>query len=277
VIAYYEPGRHLIGKLRFDILDASGKVIETLPASKRPGINRVVWSMRTPAPRTPPAAQVAFGSIQGPRWLPGTYTARLTSGTTVLTTPIEVVLDRRATFTLADRQAQFDALQKLNDLFGRMTDLVARINAVRQGADRRAAGLRDGDALKAGLTDLSAKADALRKEIVATKEGGAITGEERIREKTSQLYGAVVFYEGRPADYYLTRIDSLSHERRDVADEFDAFIAKDLAPANKLLAGKKLSPVTPLTREAWEKASDEAEGGGAAAAKVLSGHLVNMR
>jgi hypothetical protein len=51
------------------------------------------------------------------------------------------VLDRRATFTLADRQAQFAALQKLNDLFGRMTDLVARINAVRQGADQRAAAL----------------------------------------------------------------------------------------------------------------------------------------
>ena len=65
VIAYYEPGRHLIGKLKVEVLDATGKVVDTLPASKKPGINRVVWSMRAPAPRTPPAAQVAFDSAQG--------------------------------------------------------------------------------------------------------------------------------------------------------------------------------------------------------------------
>ena len=87
VFAYYEPGRHLIGKLKIEILDPSGKVVETPPASKKPGINRVVWSMRSPAPRTPPAAQVAFGSVQGARWLPGTYTVRLTSGTSVMTHP----------------------------------------------------------------------------------------------------------------------------------------------------------------------------------------------
>ena len=243
VISYYEPGRHLIGKLRFEILDPSGKVVETLPASKRPGINRVVWTMRAPAPRTPPAAQVAFGSVQGPRWLPGTYVARLTSGSTVLTTPVDVVLDRRATFTVADRKAQFDALQKVGDIFGRMTDLVARINAVRQGADRRAAGLPDGDALKAGLTDLSAKADALRKEIVATKEGGAITGEERLREFTDQLYGAINGYEGAPAAYQVTRIGVLDGQLADISGRFDKLVAGDLAARNGDLTARKLPTI----------------------------------
>jgi hypothetical protein len=229
--------------LKVEILDPSGKVVETLPASKRPGINRVVWSMRAPAPRTPPAAQVAFGSVQGPRWLPGAYTARLTSGTTVLTTPVAVVLDRRATFTLADRQAQFDALEKVSDLFGRMTDLVAQINAVRLGADRRAAGLADGDVLKAGLTDLSAKADSLRKEIVATKEGGAITGEERLREFTDQLFGAINAYEGAPAAYQLTRIGVLNEQLADISGRFDKLVAGDLAARNHDLADRKLAPI----------------------------------
>ena len=39
--------------------------------------------------------------------------------------------------------------------------------------------------------DEAAKVDEIRKKIVATKEGGAITGEERIREKRCELYGAV--------------------------------------------------------------------------------------
>jgi hypothetical protein len=37
------------------------------------------------------------------------------------------------------------------------------------------------------LNDLAASPETMRKKIVAATEGGAITGEERIREKTSQL------------------------------------------------------------------------------------------
>ncbi len=243
VISYYEPHRHLFGKIKIEVLDASGKVVDILPASKRPGINRVVWTMRAPAPRVPPAAQVAFGSTQGPRLMPGTYTVRLTSGTDVLTTPLTVGLDRRSGFTVADRQAQFDAVQQVSALFGRMTDLVARINAVRHGADARAAALNDGEALKAGLVDLSGKADALRKEIVATKEGGAITGEERLREFTDQLYGAIVGYEGAPATYQVKRIAVLNGIFADISGRFDALTTGDLAARNAELTAHKLTPI----------------------------------
>ena len=103
----------------------------------------------------------------------------------------------------------------------------------------------------------------MRKKIVATKEGGAITGEERIREKTTQLYGAITCYEGRPGDYQVARIDSLKHELDDVTKEFDAFAAKELTDANASLAKKKLARFTRSratngrrrrairTREAW--------------------------
>ena len=103
--------------------------------------------------------------------------------------------------------------------------------------------------------------DDIRKKIVATKEGGAVTGEERIREKTANVYGAVVFDEGRPTDYYLARIDSLKHERKDVVDEFEAWAAKDLKAMNTSLAAKKLATIQPMTRDAWEKANAESEGG----------------
>jgi photosystem II stability/assembly factor-like uncharacterized protein len=243
VISYYQPQRHLIGKLKIEVLDASGKVLDTLPASKRPGINRVVWTMRAPAPHAPPAAQIAFNSTQGPRLIPGVYTVRVTSGATVLTQPLTVTLDRRVTFDLKGRQAQFDAAMRVSRLFGRETALVARINAVRQGADARAAGLPDGDPLKAQLRDLSAKADVLRKEIVATKEGGAITGEERLREHTDQLYGAIQSYEGQPASYQITRIAVLENQLKDIADRFERLASTELAARNADLAGRKLAPI----------------------------------
>ena len=82
--------------------------------------------------------------------------------------------------------------------------------------------LPNDDALRKQCSGLADKVDEIRKKIVATKEGGAITGEEHIREKTANLYGTLVFYEGRPADYQVARIDSLSRERKSVVDEFDA-------------------------------------------------------
>jgi photosystem II stability/assembly factor-like uncharacterized protein len=257
VISYYQPQRHLIGKLKIEVLDAAGKVVDTLPASKRPGINRVTWTMRAAAPHAPPAAQVAFNSTQGPRLIPGTYTVRVTSGPTVLTAPLTVTLDRRVTFNLADRQMQFDAAERVSRLFGRETALVARINAVRVGADARAASLPDGDPLAAKLRDLSGKADVLRKEIVATKEGGAITGEERLREHTDQLYGAITSWEGRPADYQVTRIGVLENQEKDIAGRFDQLAAGDLAARNADLAAKKLAPI------ALPPAEGDADGGGA--------------
>ena len=109
VINYYQRSRHLFGKLKLEVLDASGRVVDELPASKRPGLNRVTWSMREKPPRVPPAAQIANAGIRGPRVLPGTYTVRLTKGGKSSETKLTVELDRRAKFSEADRKAQFDA------------------------------------------------------------------------------------------------------------------------------------------------------------------------
>lgn len=243
VITYYQPHRHIFGKLKVEVLDASGKVLDTLPASKRPGINRVSWSMRAPAPRSPSAAQIAFASTQGPRFVPGTYTVRITSDGKTYTQPLVITPDRRGTYTPADRQQQFDAAQRVSEMFGRMTDLVARINAVRQGAGARAEGLPEKDALKEKLEKLEAKADVLRKEIVATKEGGAITGEERLREWTDSLYGAINSWDGKPSDYQLKRIEVLNGLLAGVQQRFEALAATDLPPVNKALAAKGLQPI----------------------------------
>lgn len=42
------------------------------------------------------------------------------------------------------------------------------------------------------ITAIQHQLEAIRKEIVATKEGGAITGEQRLREFTDELYATLV-------------------------------------------------------------------------------------
>src|SRR6202030_4255289 len=51
VINYYQRERHLFGKLKIEVLDSTGRVLDEIPASKRPGLNRVTWSMREKPPR----------------------------------------------------------------------------------------------------------------------------------------------------------------------------------------------------------------------------------
>jgi photosystem II stability/assembly factor-like uncharacterized protein len=270
-ITYYQPHRHIFGKLKIEVLDQAGKVVDTLPASKRPGVNRVTWSMRAPAPHAPPAAQIAFASTQGPRFVPGTYTVRITSDGKVYSQPITIVADRRGTYSIADRQAQFDAAEKVSDIMGRMTGLVARINAVREGAEQRAEALPAKDAFKERLEALSAKADVLRKEIVATKEGGAITGEERLREWTDQLYGAINSWDGKPSDYQVKRIAVLDGLLAGVQQRFDALAAGELAATNAELAKRKLEPI------ALPSAAEQADNGPGGDLHALAGWRYALR
>jgi photosystem II stability/assembly factor-like uncharacterized protein len=277
MITYYQRRRHIYGRMKLEVFDAKGKLVDTLPASSRRGLSRVEWSMRLKPPVVPPAAVIAGEATIGPRVVPGTYTVKLTRGKEVYTAQLTVGLDPRANFTAADRQLEFDSAMRVYRLFGDLSFDLARINGVRQDVTERAERLPAADPLRQQANHLAEKADLIRKKIVATKEGGAITGEERIREKTSQVYGAVVFYEGRPTDYYLARIDSLTRERKDVVAEFDAFLSKDLQAFNGALAAKKIDPVRAVSREAWDKANSGGGNGAPATGSGLSLHGLNWR
>ncbi|MFP5330440.1 MAG: WD40/YVTN/BNR-like repeat-containing protein [Alphaproteobacteria bacterium] len=241
VITYFQKARHVIGRMKMEVLDSSGKVVDEIPVSRRVGLNRVSWSMRTDPPVVPPAATIAGASTQGQRFLPGNYTIRLTKAGEVTEIPLAVTLDQRAKFTVADRQAQFAAAERVKGLFARMSRLVGQINSIRQGAE--AIGEKGTAELKTAAQALSAKADELRKELVATKEGGAITGEERLREHVDSVYGGITSTEERPPAYMLERVDALDRELKDVEVRFEAFKANDLAAFNALLQQSNLPPI----------------------------------
>ena len=257
LISYYQQKRHIFGRMKLEILDSDGKLVDTLPSNNRRGISRVEWLMELKAPHVPPAATAAFEASEGPRVLPGTYTVKLTRGKDTCTETISVGLDARAKYTLDDRKAQFAAVMRVYGLLDDMSYDVDRINAVRMALLQDSGKVEKDAALSKQLQELSGKVDDIRRKIVATKEGGAITGEERIREKTTQLYGTLNGYEGRPTDYQLARIDSLKKELGDVEAEFDAFLAKELPAVNKSLAKHKLPAIQPLTRKDWDAANSD--------------------
>jgi photosystem II stability/assembly factor-like uncharacterized protein len=262
-ITYYQKARHIFGDLKIEVLDQSGKVVDSIPSSKHRGLNRANWSMRLKAPAVAPAASVLGAAAQGPRVLPGTYTVKLTKGDNVYTETLNVVLDPRAKFSVDDRKAQFELEMKVYKLLEHMTWSVAAIEGVRNAANERAAKLPEKDPLRTQLQQLVGKCEELRSKIVATKEGGMVTGEERIREHLGQLYGAIDSYEGRPTDYQATRSDSLGHELQDVIDDFQKVTQKELPGINAGLKKKKTEAISVLAEAEWQKKRQSESGPGA--------------
>jgi hypothetical protein len=263
-IPYYQKNRHIFGDLKIEILDQQGNLVDTVTSTKHRGVNRATWSMHLKGPKVPPAASALFGAAVGPRVVPGTYTVRMTKGDKVYNTKMEVVLDPRAKFTVEDRQAQFDLMMKLGKTLNHMSWAVDSIIGVRDQANANAAKLPQNDPLRKRLQGLSESADKVRTKIVATKEGGAITGEERLREYVGGLYGDVSNYEGRPTDSQ-ARADALGRELDDVVREFTTITDQQLPPINTQLKAKKLGAIQLIPEAEWQKAADSEGGPGGGA------------
>ncbi|HXQ31444.1 MAG TPA: hypothetical protein VN790_05705 [Steroidobacteraceae bacterium] len=243
VINYYQRTRHVFGRLKLEVFDSAGTLVDTLPATTRKGINRVVWSMQVAAPRVPTAAQAAESATSGPRVVPGTYTVRLTKGGQVYEQRLEVGLDARATYSVEDRKAEFGAAMRAHALFGRMTDLVDRLNGYRLLAQHRRDDPHADRATREALEHFIAKVEELRQKVVATKEGGAITGEQRLREFLDEAYGALLSYEGRPGEYQVERVAVLERELAEVETGAAELARTDLPAVNRRLDKARIAPI----------------------------------
>ncbi len=272
-ITYYQKGRHIFGDLKIEIFDQDGKLVDTVSGSKHRGLNRAGWGMRVHPPAVAPAASALFEAAQGPRVLPGKYTVKLTKGDQTYNEQLDVAMDPRAKYSLEERKAQFDLSMKVYKELEHMTYGVEAIEGVRDAANARAGKLTDKDPLKKQLQKLVADCDALRSKIVATKEGGMITGEERIREHLGQLYGAVTGYDGKPTDYQVARTESLGHELQDVIDDFNKLTQKDLAGINAGLKKKKMDAIRVPSEADWQKKKEETSAAAGAGMRAEEGQM----
>ena len=186
--------------------------------------------------------------------------------------PLTITLDRRDAFTVADRKAQFDAAESVKALFARMSSVVGRIASLRGQAADSEAKLPATDPLRADLSRFSDRANALRTLVVATKEGGAITGEMRLREDADDIYGSITSTDGAPTSYAVARVGVIDRELTDVEKSFATLTGGDLQTLNERLKAKSLAPLT--VADAAPSTDAVADGG---RLKTLFSGLVGTR
>ena len=254
-ITYYLKKRHIVGDSRVEVYDPSGNLISTLPAGKRRGINRVAWPMRMRAPRMPAGNSIVMegGSFYGPRVPEGTYTVKLVKGKETYSSTVQLVADPRTNYSAEDRALQQKTVRRLHAMVENFTFLTQRVLDLRDQAGAAAQKLTGGE--KKQLADLAGKLDAMHKTLVATREGGWLSGEEQLRERLGMLYGAVNTYDGRPTDSQIAEMENLSKLLDQKAASLDAIVKQDLVAANRILKSRTLAEIALLQRADWDKAS----------------------
>jgi len=253
VITYFLKKRHLIGDLRVEVYDAQGHLLQTLPGSRRRGINRVLWPMRLKGPKIPPAANLVpnYFAFVGPRAAAGEYKVKLIRNKDTYETTISLVPDPRSTHTQADRAAQVALVRRLYDMLADLSFVVENTQQLADSARDRGKGLRAGDALGSKLNAFAGRLDALRGTLVAAKEG-RLTGEVRVREELGDLYGKVNAYDGRPTEGQSAETERLAHDLAKGRTDLQALVDRDLGSVNAALAGHGMRRLEVLSRDAWD-------------------------
>jgi photosystem II stability/assembly factor-like uncharacterized protein len=255
LVTYYLKKRHLFGDLKVEVYDSQGQLISTIPGSKRKGVNRVLWPMRLPPPKVPPASSLAPAFV-GPRVIEGTYTVKLIKGSETVAGQVQLVADPRSPHSAEDRLTAQRLALRLYGMLEELTYLVETSIEVRDQARERAKELGKGDKLARTLDDLATTFDDFRSGLVATSEAGWLSGDEKLREWIAQVYSGVTSYDGRPTQTQLDRTEVLAAKLAEAARSFAELTAADLARANRALAGKGAKPIAVESREEWKAAQE---------------------
>jgi photosystem II stability/assembly factor-like uncharacterized protein len=170
-------GTHEPSRAKFEILDASGKVIrtyETAPGEEnqsdegsasqkssqfptKQGLNRFVWDLRYEGPVKVPKQALWDASSGGPVALPGHYQARLTVGGTSQVQPFDVLPNPSLNVTQDQLKKQFDLITSVNEHLNEVQNAVLEI----RGLHRQLAGIRASAGPKPKGAQIIAAADTL--------------------------------------------------------------------------------------------------------------------
>ncbi|MDX2047564.1 MAG: hypothetical protein SFU87_12310 [Chitinophagaceae bacterium] len=224
-IQYYLKERVNSGDVKIEITDANGKVVQSIPATKRKGVNKISWNQRITPPKVAVSGtKIDQGGFIAPQVLPGEYTLKLKVGNNEYTQKLQVVHDDKSAFTLADRNVQYDAAMKLFRMHEQLAKVVADINDKQKMLKDNMEKVKNAK-VKKQLQEYNDKLETLRGELVPTKQKSIFADETRLREDITQVYARICFTEAAPNNLQLDRIKFLQ-DKVNKADTDNTVLAK---------------------------------------------------
>lgn len=254
-IVYYLNKRITQGSVKLEVYDGENQLITTIPGSKRKGINRASWNLRLKPPRVAKGVKADFAGFIGPYAGEGTYKFKLVVNEKSIEKTIDLKYDPNAKISAEDKRLQREATMKI---FAMHEDLAFLSQKIRSVGDTAYARAGSDKAYNEALKVWNSKSEDLLKTLAASVAGTNITGEEKIREKLTELYWKVASSLTRPTDAQLDRIKGLQKEIDEANAKAEALFKSELAKLNALLLKNKQPGIKLLAREQWDKISKKA-------------------
>jgi photosystem II stability/assembly factor-like uncharacterized protein len=244
-IHYYLKDRVMTGDVSVDILDPEGKLVQTVTAGKRKGINKVVWNLRMNPPKVASGGtKMDYAGFTAPMVMPGNYTVKLTVGDKTYTQQIKLVHDdSNKDFTLEDRKLQYKTAMDLYNLHGELYKLVEEINSTQAMLKQNLEKSKD-EKTKKLLSDYRDTLERFRATLLATKQKSIFADEVQLREKISELYGAVTNQEARPSNLHIEGVEVLKMEVRKAERQHNDIVKKYSADVARALQKEGLAEST---------------------------------
>jgi hypothetical protein len=242
-IKYYLKDRLNTGDVKADIYDASGKLVQSIPGSKRKGINLLNWNLAHKPPRVAEGGtKMDYSGFIAPMVLPGDYTVKLKVGDSVYTSVLKLVHDAsNKDFTPEDRKLQYKTAMDLYRTHEQLAAVVDTINAKQKLIKENLNKVTD-SALKRSMVAYNDELEKLRAECLATKQKSIFADEKKLREEITDVYGAVSGQEAAPSNLQVQRVTVLQQEvkkkeesNKQILKKYDAVVMDGLKKEGLIL------------------------------------------
>jgi photosystem II stability/assembly factor-like uncharacterized protein len=247
-IQYYLKDRLNSGDVKLDILDAQGNLVQTMPGSKRKGVNKVYWNMRGIGPKTASGgAKPDQSGFVAPMVLPGSYTIKLTIAGKEYTTPVTMVHDKdNPDLSEQGRTDLYNLCKKLASLHERLAVVVEDVSN-KQSVLKAAMDSAKDAKLKKAAGEYWTKLETFRGTLLPTKAKSIFADERRLREEISEVYIGLCFQEANPSNTQLKSVDRLVDSLNLTESRHKALMAELMGKINNKLksAGYDLTVARP--------------------------------
>jgi photosystem II stability/assembly factor-like uncharacterized protein len=214
-------------------------------APQKAGLNRLVWDLKAPGPRTLQGSVMSLGYTGGAWIPPGTYQVRLSVDGWSDTRELEVRADPRLPVSQEDLDEQYRVTLQARDMVtasheairairlarGQLTSAVVRVQAGDHGDEVEKRVREAADSAAAHLT-------VVEERLIQTKnESGQdpINFPPRLDNQLVYLYGHVNAAYGPPTQGAMERLTDLRGELDARLTELEALLSTELADFNRLL------------------------------------------
>lgn len=255
VVQYYLKDRLSTGEASVEIYDPAGKLVATLPGTKRKGINFVRWDMRSAPPKAAQGVLVqgefgVYAGFIGQLVEPGNYTVVVKAGEYYDKSTLTLVPDPlQPELNYAKRREVSNEVFKMVEALGL---LEAQVRTLKDSTDQRIKVAKN-KKLVDQLTGFSKELDEFRKTITETIESKGITGEQQLRARVGRQY---VY--GEMSDNMVTKsiqdgTPIVQEELKSAQMKSDEIITKTLGKVNKGLEKEGLKGLKVLDEGGWRK------------------------